>query len=200
MVYDEEFFDKDFFTGKRGIDRTKPWSFWEMLAKKIIEIFPDKSIVEIGCGVGQLVKALSDFGVDVKGYDISDWAIKHATCNRVFKSDVRDLQENMADIIVCWNILAYLEEKDIDRAIDCLKKSFRKYLLLRALPIEGWTEEQLPKVKEWGRKTFKSLSWWQNKYYEHGLIPDEWTRCKFWDVLKGDGNMYPTFFVFKKEG
>ena len=169
-----------------------------MFAKRIVEVFPNKSIAEIGCGVGQMVNQLNILGADAKGFDVSDWAVEHAFCNKVSKGDVRSLPKDLADIVICWNVVEYLEEQDINKALKSLRNSFKEYLLLRCIPVECWSDRGLIEAKEWGRNTFKPLEWWQCKYFENKLIPAEWMRYKFFDVLKGDEYMYPTFFIFKK--
>jgi len=50
---------------------------WQKIAGDIVGLLHPKTILELGCGRGSLVKALRDIGVDAHGIDISEWAINN---------------------------------------------------------------------------------------------------------------------------
>ena len=78
--FDSEYYDDVYKRIKRY--RSKPWdhpmtNFWEEVLNTL-RVSGSKSIIELGCGTGQLGKILCNAGYNYKGIDFSEEAIKVA--------------------------------------------------------------------------------------------------------------------------
>lgn len=97
--------------------------FFAGVADTIVRSFSPKTVFDAGCGVGFLVEALWDRGVEAHGRDISAYAIAQirsdarGTC-RV--GSVTEPIEGTYDLVVCIEVLEHLDADDADRAIEQL--------------------------------------------------------------------------------
>ena len=66
-LYDEKYFSS----------RSRP-PMWIRRAEFIVEKFHPKTVLDIGCAYGELVKGLNDLGVEAYGIDGSDYAINNS--------------------------------------------------------------------------------------------------------------------------
>ena len=75
-MYDDKdlqrLYDEDYFS-----TRSRP-PMWIRRAEFIIEKFEPKTVLDIGCAYGELVKGLNDMGVESYGVDGSDYAINNS--------------------------------------------------------------------------------------------------------------------------
>jgi 2-polyprenyl-3-methyl-5-hydroxy-6-metoxy-1,4-benzoquinol methylase len=75
-MYDDEdlqrLYDKTYFS-----TRSRP-PMWIRRAEFIIEKFHPKTVLDVGCAYGELVKGLVDMGVDAYGVDGSEYAINNS--------------------------------------------------------------------------------------------------------------------------
>ncbi len=54
------------------------YPYFKLVASMLIERFHPQSTLDIMCGLGNLVYAFRESGVDAYGIDISEWAVSHA--------------------------------------------------------------------------------------------------------------------------
>lgn len=66
-LYDEKYFST----------RSRP-PMWQRRAEFIVEKFRPKTVLDVGCSYGELVKSLNELGVEAYGIDGSDYAISKA--------------------------------------------------------------------------------------------------------------------------
>jgi 2-polyprenyl-3-methyl-5-hydroxy-6-metoxy-1,4-benzoquinol methylase len=75
-MYDDEdlqrLYDKTYFS-----TRSRP-PMWIRRAEFILEKFHPKTVLDVGCAYGELVKGLVDMGVDAYGVDGSEYAINNS--------------------------------------------------------------------------------------------------------------------------
>lgn len=178
MEYNTEYFDEEFFegrTGKKGGDRlrgtTGGLSVSDGVAAVLSMIFNGKSFIDVGCGVGWFTKFLQARGVDVCGVELSQYAVDRAVAQKVMQGDMRDLSfiNEQYDVVLCWNVIAYLEEKDIDRAIKSLENLSKGHIVLGIGTAEILKERPHGKP---GRLTIKPWKWWMARFEKCGLVQD----------------------------
>ena len=88
-MYDDEdlqrLYDKKYFS-----TRSRP-PMWIRRAEFIIEKFHPKTVLDVGCAYGELVKGLNDMGVEAYGVDGSEYAINNSDVSvksKLFKVDL----------------------------------------------------------------------------------------------------------------
>jgi hypothetical protein len=95
--------------------------FFGDVADYIVATLAPSTVLDAGCGVGFLVGALRERGVDAYGIDISSYAISQVPpelapyCHRASVTDPLDARY---DLICCIEILEHLQHDDAERAVD----------------------------------------------------------------------------------
>jgi cyclopropane fatty-acyl-phospholipid synthase-like methyltransferase len=73
-IYNEQYYR--YKCGSVSYENQKVWvEFFSGIAKKIVQDFNPRTLLDVGCAMGYLVSALRDLGVDAYGIDISEYAI-----------------------------------------------------------------------------------------------------------------------------
>ena len=184
--YNIEHFDKEFFegeTGEKGGDRIRGdkadslgilWGVGVILS----QVFHNKSFIEVGCGIGHIIKHLQNQGESVCGVELSQYAVDHRLSDskgnrlNIVQGDVRDLSfiKEKYDVAVCWNVLAYLVEEDIGKAVESLKQVVKEHIVLSISTTEVLKKRPHGYV---GRKTIRPWLWWLGQFEKYGLKQDE---------------------------
>ncbi|OON99695.1 MAG: hypothetical protein ATN35_01470 [Epulopiscium sp. Nele67-Bin004] len=77
LVYNEDYY-KEYLTGDGKVEYEKSddiKKFMKTVAKKIVEKYNPKVVLDAGCAMGFLVEALRNEKVEAYGIDISEYAI-----------------------------------------------------------------------------------------------------------------------------
>jgi SAM-dependent methyltransferase len=149
---------------------------------KFIEL-PVDSILDMGCGVGRVLRALGrEFpGARLTGVELSPWTCaKHGW----EQGSVVDWKGRAHDLVVCNDVLGYLNNRDCAQAIDNLARLTRGVLYLGALTREDKaivdTERTDPD------QHLRSLAWYRRKLRSHftgiggGLFLRKPSRVPMW--------------------
>ena len=117
MIYDEKYYTSENYVNY--LDRQEKYRRTaeeiNELLKKIGMIDKSKKVLDYGCAVGFMSKALLELGYDVDSYDISEWAVEQARqkgCNVVAKPEAYYHTGFFMDV------LEHMENKDIDKMFD----------------------------------------------------------------------------------
>lgn len=116
--YGPEFFDKEYFLAGTKSNYNESYFNWELMgenylrvAGEIINKFNAKKILDVGCALGMLVKALRECGADAHGIDISNWAIENGFGNCQVCDLTKDkipFEDNHFDLVICFDVLEHL--------------------------------------------------------------------------------------------
>jgi predicted TPR repeat methyltransferase len=101
---------------------------------------PVRSILDAGCGVGLLKKPFSEVLPRARytGLDASEYL-----CERygwVRGSVVDHVPRRPSDLVVCYDVLQYLDDRAAARAIANLSRMTRAALYISALTLEDWRQ------------------------------------------------------------
>lgn len=92
---------------------------------ELVKMVPHESILDVGCGSGEITKLLTTISTDVTGIDVSKSAIERAKENvPEAKFEVSSLEDfetiKKYDVIVCAEILCYILDRK--KALQKLQK------------------------------------------------------------------------------
>lgn len=130
-------------------------AFFSKIADAIVVELRPRSVLDAGCGIGFLVEALRDRGIEAWGIDISKYAIEQ-TSDRIrpfcaVHSVTEELDRDF-DLIVCIEVLEHLPADLAERAVENLTNhtdsvlfsstpdDFREPSHIHVQPTEYWVE------------------------------------------------------------
>ncbi|HEX3240350.1 MAG TPA: methyltransferase domain-containing protein [Solirubrobacterales bacterium] len=118
--YGESYFS-NYWGGGGAYERNERWlSFFGTVADGLVRDFHPSSAIDAGCAMGFLVEALHDRGVDVRGVDISEYAISQVHPSVADRCSVGSLTEPLPgryDLLTCIEVLEHLPPTETEAAI-----------------------------------------------------------------------------------
>jgi hypothetical protein len=101
---------------------------------------PVRSIIDAGCGIGLLRKPFADVlpRAGYLGLEASDYLCTRYGWTRGSVIDYSP--KKPADLVVCYDVLQYLDDRDAARAIANLSRLTRAALYVSALTSEDWRD------------------------------------------------------------
>lgn len=124
-----------------------------------------KNCLDVGCGTGDLVKALRRLGVDAYGVEISDHALELADKSvRPFlkKGDMSSLpyEDNQFDLVISFDVLEHSERSKIKTVISETIRVSKKYILHKVYTRENtW-------IRWFHSKDFSHISVFTKKFWQ----------------------------------
>ena len=143
-IYSREFFDVG---EKFGGDRAGP--SYLNAQKRLQELFKLPGIsrgkwLDVGCGTGEFMLAAKPFVQQIKGVEISDYAVREAESRGLRDLIVgdfleTDLKAEKFDLISMWDVIEHVCDPKInlEKAFDLLKPG--GYLVITTGNIDSWT-------------------------------------------------------------
>lgn len=117
------FFDEYYYSHDCGrpYQRDEGWlTFFDQIAKRIIEQFNPKTVLDAGCAWGFLVEAFRNRGVEAYGIDISDYAIQNVHPEMKPYCRIGSITEPLQqeyDLITCIEVLEHIAMQEAEKAI-----------------------------------------------------------------------------------
>lgn len=177
-------YDKDYWDGDRkyGYGGYKYDGRWEIVARKLIDIYKldnSSAILDVGCGKGYLLYEFKKLipGSSLKGFDISEYAIKNAKeeispC--LFKHRAQDIypfNDKEFDLVVSLTTLYNLPMHGLKSALKEVERVGKnKYITLESFRDEA----ELFNLQCWALtcETFLSVDEWVWLFNEFGYTGD----------------------------
>ena len=139
-------------------------AFFARVADEVVRSFSPKTVFDAGCGMGFLVEALWDRGVEAHGTDISDYAISKVRRDAREYCRVGSVAEPIDgtyDLVVCVDVLEHLVPGEADRAIEQLTAASDRVLF-----------SSTPKdVGEPTHRTVRPAIYWLRRFAGRGFAP-----------------------------
>lgn len=128
--FDTEYFAGDWradgnaytFDTRRAIEGQQP--------QILKELWGHLSILDVGCGPGYLVKLLRELDVDAGGCDPSPDAVTMADSPRVIRAFPFEMPDQIADVVICREVLEHLTVTHLARTVYDLFRMARKFVYL----------------------------------------------------------------------
>lgn len=156
-----DFYDEDYFnTGEKSNYSgyvAGEWTTW--LADMIVEKLAPKSVLDVGCATGVLLKALHERGVSVEGFDISWWAVSHGVVSKMWQgsaADQRAFRDTQVDLITATELPEHLTERE---ALDFLHHTIRHGRRLLLLGVFG-VDDSDHAVGDHSHIGVRPVEWW----------------------------------------
>lgn len=158
----QRIYDEGYFSG-----RSRP-AMWKRRAEFIIEKFSPRTVLDVGCASGELVKALDDLGVRAFGIDGSDFAVSHADSsikNKVYKvnlnSDPFPFEANTFDLIAGFYSIEHIHNTEFfaKELYRTLKKDGKIWFLTPNEGVQGRNETDVftNRFEDW-KKIFQDCN------------------------------------------
>jgi len=135
--------------------------------------FEPNNVLDLGCGIGPYLYYWKLLGKEVRGLELSNWAVKHAIVPNIQQGDITDFSAGGADLITAIDVLEHIDYDKIQQAIENICKSTEEHLLV-SVPVIGdpnLENDKTHKIKE-------SKEWWIKQFTKRGLVhlptPEDW--------------------------
>lgn len=170
----------------------------EVIVPDLIEKFKPKSIMDVGCGVGNWLYVFNQFGVNqfygidgshAKNQFLLDQSFFISTDFEKPKS-FENLNLSRVDMAICLEVAEHLTEKTGLRLVDFLTSHTDIIIFSAAVPNqtgENHFNEQQP-------------SYWQEKFKEKGFLFYDVFRSKYWTNPKVKWWYKQNMFLVVREG
>ncbi len=138
----------------------------DKLAREIVKSCGFGRYLDVGAGMGSMVRALLELGVDAHGADVSKVAVD--SCNlkipgKFHIGDARQLPfgDNSFDTVISTDCLEHLAEEDVCQCIAELWRVTRNNLYLRIAT-------RVDRDAKW-HLTVKNREWWEEQIIDNGF-------------------------------
>ena len=151
LVYDDWYYDK--------IDR-KATELYNRLAETLVDIRSPASVVDVGCGTGIILKRFADAGVDVRGVEGSQSAIRRSEVgDRIVRANLEHGVPDLGrfDVCLCIEVAEHLSP----RASSSLVAG-----LARLSDLVVFTAS---KGGGMGHLTIRPMDYWSKLFARHGF-------------------------------
>ncbi len=161
-------FSKEYFNGGGkfgGYAREGYWDYpvHELTARHVLARAP-KSVLELGCGRGYILKRLQDAGVTVKGLEISHHCVMTRVCDNIVQWDLCNLNWPIASdrYDLCFSIatLEHIPEEYLPEIIEEMSHVCKRGL--HGIDF-GVNDDGFDKT----HCTLRSRDWWVNLFETH---------------------------------
>jgi len=170
----QRLYDKEYFS-----TRSRP-PMWIRRAEFIIEKFHPETVLDVGCAYGELVKGLTDMGIEAYGIDGSDYAINNSDPSirsKLFKvnlnSDKIPFEDKTFDVVGSFYSVEHVH--DIDFFVKELQRTLKDdgvaWFLTPNKGLEGRNETDVftNTFEEW-KKIFEARNFKVAKFSPHEMM------------------------------
>jgi trans-aconitate methyltransferase len=139
-AFDSSYFRKYYFSAATRVTTAAEMRGRAQLIAAILRHanIPVRSILDAGCGIGLLRKPFAAAlpRAHYTGLETSDFLCARYSWNR--GSVVDFIPRSPSDLVICYDVLQYLNDRDAARAMANLAKLSRAAVYISALTLEDW--------------------------------------------------------------
>jgi SAM-dependent methyltransferase len=178
--FGKEFFDGDRSHGYGGFSYNS--RFWTPVVPTLKEYFnltSDSSLLDVGCAKGFMLHDIDATiqGINIKGVDVSEYAITNAIENmkkNIQVADARDLpfEDNSFDVVISINTIHNLEKNELAKALQEIERVSRGKSFIT---VDAYnSDEEKERMYAWNltAKTIMSVDEWISFFSEVGYTGD----------------------------
>jgi GT2 family glycosyltransferase len=148
----------------------------QAFAAYITRMYKPKTAIVLGCARAYLVKNFRELGIDCKGVDISEWAIKNAPPDlrkHLYVGDICDLTlfgSSTFDVTVATDVFEHIADPDLLMALDEASRITREALIINVPVSEDDLHPDQTNGGDKGRISVFSLAWWQSQLRQRNFV------------------------------
>ncbi len=165
----------------------------KIITKIICELFNPKSVIDIGCGLGNFLAEFEHVGIsEIKGVE-GPW-IKNSNVkisrDKILIHDLNqtlNLNQNF-DVAICLEVAEHLDKKSSDNIVSTLINCSDLIVFSAAIPNQGGQNHV---NEQW-------LSFWIEQFEKHNYFPHDIIRSKIWKNEEVYWWYKQNIIVFKK--
>jgi SAM-dependent methyltransferase len=147
----------------------------------VYQLLKPKSVIDIGCGLGNFLKVFKTLGVtDVLGVD-GKWVDREKLQDYIMSNEFleHDLETKLSlnkkfDLVLCLEVAEHLSEASADIVVENLINAGEVILFSAAIPFQGGQNHV---NEQW-------LTYWESKFLKHNYVIHDVMRPIFWDNEK----------------
>jgi len=162
-IYDAYYYSHDC---GRPYQRDESWlTFFDQIAKRIIEQFEPKTILDAGCAWGFLVEAFRNRDVEAYGVDISEYAIQNVHPDikpYCWTGSITEPFPKKYDLITCIEVLEHMPRGEAEKAIENLCTHANE-IIFSSTPFD---------YKEVTHVNVHDPEYWAEQFARHGFYRD----------------------------
>ena len=157
----------------------------EVLAADIIHAFkqlPIKTVVDVGCGIGRLVRKLRESGFEASGFDGADTAVDMADDPKILRGDLPDgpFDGQQFDAATCIDVLEHLNPGTAMATVARLAKTCR----YGVFSVPHHPSEICGPHKENLHLTVQDSTWWRKLFSTYGQVVEMKDSVKMKDTTE----------------
>ena len=194
----EEIYNYRFFRQRHKL-------MWRMpvICEPIASLTRAKSVVDIGCAIGDLVKGFLDLGLDAWGIEGSTVAKQYlvAPLERIVFTDIRftskqEAMDRQFDVVLCLEVLEHIEKRYEDHILQFLSELADDWIIVSAAP---------PGCLGTNHVNLNTAQYWIDRFIQLGFVQDIPVRQALlgeWEPYRhGDGvrAYYEHTLVFRRK-
>ena len=145
------------------------WDYGINIIDNVINNYSFNTILDAGCGQGDVIKYLLKNGYDCKGVEISDFIVKQKSLELFNRGIIKissleniPFDDNSFDIVFSSDVLEHIPEEKIDIVISELCR-VAKYDLFLTINLRPSSENNKYHI------TLKSREWWEDKFEKNNV-------------------------------
>jgi uridylate kinase len=179
QVITSDYFDSDYFEGKKG---EYPMSVTSGVGKLLLNTVSGyraamiklnlnpTTVLDVGCGTGNFVKYLRKLGVDAYGVDVSEKAIELADPEvrpflRVANSTKLPYEDGQFDVVTTFDVLEHVNVKNLKKVVNEANRVAKKHIIHKIYTTRNGFITKYHK-RDFSHTSVFPQKWWQKFFLE----------------------------------
>ncbi len=153
---------------------------YKLAVEKMInhyDLRPGDSVLEIGCAKGFLLFEFFQYGLEVYGVEISEYAIEHA--HPVVKDSIRNMdarrlefEDNSFSLVYAKEVLPHLPEQHLNIVISACNRVSKGNVFFEIQCANSEISKELFAKWDSNHQVIQDMVWWEDLFHESGIPCD----------------------------